>query len=119
MGELIRAGGWSMWFVLLNGGAALVAAAVFVWKADLRRLALVRALTWSTVFSVLSGLCANFVAVMWHCSRREELAHAPDLHLTVMEGLGEAVTPGILGFAMLSLVWLMVAVGTRRVQDAE
>jgi hypothetical protein len=34
-----------------------------------------------------------------------------------MQGLAESLAPGILGFTMLSISWLLVAVGTRRAQD--
>lgn len=113
MVELMKAGGWSMWFVLLLGLGALVAAGLFVARADLRKLALVRALTWATLLSIGSGLCANFAAVMTYGARTED----PDLARIVMQGLAEAVTPAILGCTMLSISWLLVAVGTRRVQD--
>jgi hypothetical protein len=109
----MKAGGWSMWFVLLFAIGALVAAGLFVARADLRKLALVRALTWATLLSIASGLCANFAAVMHFAANNDP----PDLHKVIMQGLAEAVTPGVLGFTMLSISWLLVAVGTRRVQD--
>ena len=102
-----------MWFVLGLAAGSLMAAAVFVARADLRKLALGRSLTWATLLAVASGLCANFAAVMSYAAQNER----PDLHLVVMQGLAEAVTPGILGLTMLSISWLLVAVGTRRVQD--
>ncbi|HUS66383.1 MAG TPA: hypothetical protein VMZ28_17645 [Kofleriaceae bacterium] len=112
MVEFMKSGGWSMWFVLLLALGALVAAGLFVARADLRKLALVRALTWATLLSIASGLCANFAAVMHYAA-----SDPPDLHQIIMQGLAEAVAPGVLGFTMLSISWLLVAVGTRRVQD--
>src|SRR5688500_11360531 len=116
MVEFMKAGGWSMWFVLIFGLGALAAAVVFVARSDLRKLALVRALSLATVFAIASGLCSNVAAVFTFASSRGE---DPDLHIIILAGLAEAVTPGILGFTMLSLSWLLVAVGTRRVQDRE
>jgi hypothetical protein len=113
MVEFMRAGGWSMWFVLLLATASLVSAGLFVARADLRKLALVRALTWATLLSVASGLFANVATVMTYVAHE----NPPGLHLVVMQGLAEAVTPGILGCTMLAISWLLVAVGTRRVQD--
>ncbi len=114
MVELMRAGGWSMWFVLLLGLGTLVAAGVFVFRRDLGKLALVRALTLATVFAIAAGLCANVAAVLTNAP-----GHAPEGHLVeaVMLGLAESLAPGILGFTMLSISWLLVAVGTRRAQD--
>ena len=117
MVEFMKAGGWSMWFVLLLGLGALVSAILFLARSDLRKLSLVRALSLATVFAIASGLCANVAAVFSNTATEEELAHSPDLHLYVMRGLAEAAAPGILGFTMLSIGWLLVAVGTRRVQD--
>jgi len=116
MVEFMKAGGWSMWFVLLLGLGALVAAILFVARRRLGLLALVRALTMATVFAIASGLCANVAAVMTYASHNEELAGHEVAH-AIMAGLAEAAAPGILGFTMLSISWLLVAVGTRRAQD--
>ena len=111
--ELMKAGGWSMWFVLVLGLGALAASVLFVFRSDLRKLAMIRALSLATVFAIASGLCANVAAVFTFAARGSE----PDLHVVVMVGLAESLAPGILGFTMLSISWLLVAVGTRRVQD--
>jgi hypothetical protein len=113
MVELMKAGGWSMWFVLVFGLGALAASVLFVLKSDLRKLAMIRALSLATVFAIAAGLCANVAAVLTFASRGSE----PDLHLIITAGLAESLAPGILGFTMLSISWLLVAVGTRRVQD--
>ncbi len=113
MVEFMKAGGWSMWFVLLLGLGSLVTAVLFVARRRIAVLAMVRALSLATVFAIASGLCANVAAVMTHAS---EFA-GPDMTFMVMQGLAESVAPGILGFTMLSISWLLVAVGTRRAQD--
>jgi hypothetical protein len=113
------AGGWPMWIVTIFGGICLVTAIRFALKADARKLSVVRALTWATVFAILSGVLSDFMAVMWKVPANPEWAHSPELHLIVMEGLGEAVTPGVFGFTLLALSWLFVAIGTRRLQDRE
>ena len=117
--RFLRAGGFPTIVVLLLGGLTLVTAIRFALKADARKLALVRALTWATVFAILSGVLSDFMAVMWHVPENPEWAHSPELHLIVMEGLGEAVTPGVLGFVILALTWSFVAIGTRRLQDRD
>jgi hypothetical protein len=103
-----------MWMVLIFGLGTLVAAGVFVFRRDLGKLALVRALTLATVFAIATGMCANVAAVMTHA---HEMAHENPLVEVVMQGLAESLAPGILGFTMLSISWLLVAVGTRRAQD--
>jgi hypothetical protein len=113
MVEFMKAGGWSMWFVLILGLGSLVTAVLFVVRRRLAVLALVRALTMATVFAIASGLCANVAAVMKHAADYG----GPDMVFAVMQGLAESLAPGILGFTMLSISWLLVAVGTRRAQD--
>jgi len=117
--RFLRAGGFPTILVLLFGGITLVTAIRFALKADARKFAIVRALTWATVFTILAGVLSDFMAVMWHVPANPEWAHSPELHLIIMEGLGEAVTPGVLGFVILALTWLFVAIGTRRLQDRE
>lgn len=114
MVEFMKAGGWSMWFVLILGLATLAAAILFVARRELGKLALVRALSLATLFAIASGLCANVAAVMTYAAD-----HAPEGELVevVTRGLSESLAPGILGFTMLSISWLLVAVGTRRAQD--
>lgn len=116
MVELMQAGGWSMWMVLFLSLATILAAIRFVAGAQVGRLTLVRALTCATVFAILTGLCANLAAVMTRLASEESLAPQAQL-ARLLAGLAEAVAPGILGFAMLCVSWLLVAVGTRRAHD--
>jgi len=114
MSEFFRAGGWPMWLILCFGALALYAAGRYAIAGDPARLPRIRALTWATVFAIGSGVASDFMAVMWAASGR--LADRPDLHLLIMRGLGEAATPAVLGFALLAMVWALVAVGTLRDQ---
>ena len=52
-----------------------------------------------------TGFLSNFAAVMSHVANAEEFA--ADRSAAVMQGLAEAVTPGILGTAILSIAWLI------------
>jgi len=117
MMDFMRAGGFSMWVVLLFGMITLVLAGLFVWRPSHRRVAVLRGLTVATCFAVLSGLSANVAAVMFKVPSRPEWAHSPDIHLIVMTGIGESLTVAILGFTILALAWLMTAVGQRRLVE--
>ena len=113
----LKAGGMLIWIVLVLGLVTLYVAGRFALAADPKRLSIIRAMTWATVFSIAGGVISNFMAVMWNLAGNEELAKDPDMHLMVMYGLGEAVTPAVLGFTVLSLAWMFVAVGMRRLQE--
>jgi len=49
-----------------------------------------------------------------HVTGREEWAHGPDLHLVIMVGLAESMAPAIVGFTLLSLTAMLLAIGARR-----
>lgn len=115
--EFFQAGGWSMWFVTLFGLITLVVAIVFAVQADLGKLAFVRAMTLSTTFSIACGVLTNFLAVCRYVGGDPAIAANGELPRIVLIGFGESITPAILGFSMLAVTWLIVAVGTRRVRD--
>jgi hypothetical protein len=116
--EFLKAGGIGMVFVLLFGLLTLAAAIGFAVRAELRRLALVRAMTSAAVFSIITAVLTDFLAVMRTLAGRyAEFSSKSEVPAVLMQGLGESVTPAILGFAILAIAWVIVAVGTRRVQD--
>jgi hypothetical protein len=114
MSDFFRAGGFPMWFVLVFGLIALGAAAAFARRPDPRRVDAIKALTWATLFSVGAGIVADIAAVGSKVPQNPEWANSPKIHLVIMEGISESMSPGILGFALLSLTWMVMAVGHRR-----
>lgn len=109
-----QSGGVPMFFILAFGVLALGMAARFAWRPEARIRAVAEALARATLFSVGSGTFAALGAVFSQVPAHDEWAHSPDLPLIVMTGLGESMAPGILGFSLLSLTWLLLAVGARR-----
>lgn len=112
--DFFRAGGYSMWFILVLGGVTLGVSIWFAIRPGERKLAFLRPMSVATVFSVLSGVFSDLGAVMHTVTNRPEFAQSPDLHLIVMTGIGESMAPAILGFSILSVAWLLAAVGLRR-----
>jgi len=112
--EFIRSGGIVMFVILAFGGATLVVAAMHARRPTVRRYDLVKSLSVATVFATLTGTAAGFAAVMHKVPLSPEWSHSPDLHLIVMTGLGEATSNAILGFAIMAICWMLVAIGTRR-----
>ncbi len=110
------AGGVPMLFVVVLGLLAVASSIPCARRPGPGPLAVVRALTAATVFSVLcatwTDLCAVFTRVPAHPEWTADSGLAPVL----LTGLGEALTPGVVGFALLSVTWLLVAVGARRVE---
>ncbi len=114
--EFLLAGGWSSSMVLILGGTCFAIAALFARRPEPRRLPLLRAMTWATVFSVLAGLASNFTATLARAGAEESPASSPSM---LLAGGAEALTPAVLGFTLLALAWMFVAIGMRRMQDPE
>lgn len=108
----IRAGGVPIWIVLALSVPLLYLGVRFAIAADARRLAILRALTWAQIAAIGGGVASNVIAVMWHLGRGLEPGESPLPGLFI--GLGEALTPAVLGLVILSVVWMLVAFGLRR-----
>lgn len=119
MAEFMRAGGVGIWVVFLFGVIALLVAGRFAWRAQPDRLRGVVAMSWATVFGILSAVSSNVASVMWKVPQHPEWSKSPEMPLIVMTGLAESLTPAILGFTMLGVVWLLVAVGYRRLRQTD
>jgi hypothetical protein len=103
-----------MWVVLLYGLITLVAAGFFAARPEESKIAFIRAMSTATVFAVIGGVASCLGAVMSNVPNNPELARDPQIHLIIMIGFGESLAPAILGFTLLSLVWVVTAAGVRR-----
>jgi hypothetical protein len=117
--EFFKAGGFAMFFILLFGGLTVAASVVLIIKPAERLVAMIRALSISTVFMSLAGLTAGLAMVMSTIPQTPEWANDPKVHLIVMAGIGESLSNPILGFSLLAIAWLMTAVGVRRMGAAQ
>jgi hypothetical protein len=106
-------GGWGMWFVLLFGLATFAQAIGFARRPDERRRAALGTLNRATIYSVIATVCLDLTAVA-RAPTRMPWSEAPRMELVLLEGIAEALAPAILGFALLSFVWMIAAVGQRR-----
>ncbi len=111
---LIVAGGVPGIFVLVFGLLALVTAALQAHRPQARRAEIARQLSRATHIAVGAGVASDLASVFLHVTGREEWAHGPDLHLLVMLGLAESMAPAIMGFTLLSLTAMLLAIGARR-----
>jgi hypothetical protein len=112
MSYLMKAGGFSMWVVLLFCIAALGTAVLFARRPKESLLGFFRGLSKATVFTILGGLASNLAATFYNVAHR--FADDPDRALIAMLGVSESLSPAILGFSLLGIAWLITAVGVRR-----
>lgn len=115
--ELFRAGGWSMFVVLLLGGVSLAAAVTLAVRQKARLIGVIRALSTATVFATVLGVASDLAAVFSHVPVHPEWSQPDQITKMTMIGLGESLSPAILGFSLLTLVWVVTAVGVRRMGD--
>lgn len=114
MWDLMIEGGYPMWFLLLFGIAGLVAAIRYAQKPTTGILRLVCGLGTTTLFSIFTGTAAD-VAAFGHKAPDFLKAHpAMNLSEVVLLGIGESMSPGVLGFSLLTICSLLVTVGLYR-----
>jgi len=116
MPEWFVAGGWSMWFLLVVGALALMAALGFARRPDPAGLERLHCLSRAVAWGVVTGIATDLAAVATTIAGRPEWAHGPDFGLLVLQGVGESMSPAILGGAVLSIVGLLSAAGHARLR---
>jgi hypothetical protein len=105
-----------MWFVLLFGAVAVAAAARFAWRPAPSRLDRIQQLSRAVAWAIVNGVASDLAAVASHIAARDDWAHSPDFALLVLQGVGESMSPAILGGGVLSVVSLLCAAGHARMR---
>ena len=96
-------------FIVIVGLAAVIVAASLALAPSERKLAVLRPLAASTAFASASAVLAGIGVSL------KNAADAPaDPTRMLHGGLAEAAVPGMLGFALLAVCWLLAAIGLRR-----
>lgn len=100
--------------ILLIGLTCFVAAFSFMVKPSEVKLAFFRPLAVATTFAsivgVVTGLAMTLSTIAWELQGGEKTVASAQF----LGGLSEALVPSIVGFALLALAWLAVALGMRR-----
>ena len=114
MFTLFEEGGFPIWFLLAFGLLTLVSSARFAVGPTPSRLHLASVLSVATLFTTLTAICADLAEVGHHVP--EYMTRHPTLSLStvLLQGFAESMSPAILGFTLLSLVALVLALGFYR-----
>src|SRR5262249_21779537 len=114
MATLVREGGFPVFFLLAFGLLAMSFAVRFALSPSRRIFRTTLALCAATLLTSLNGMFAAFSAVGHQAP--EYVRHHPGSSLAevVLLGFGESMSPGILGFTVLSLTALILALGVYR-----
>lgn len=108
---LFRDGGWSMFMVVLLGVVALATAAFYAARPDAKHEGFIQWLSRAVLWSILAGMCSDMATVFQFTKGIEDATQRAQI---TMEGAAESLSPGIMGFVLLSLIAMLTAVGRRR-----
>lgn len=115
--KLMQEGGFPMVFILLFGLAGLGAAIRYAMAPSDRFQALCTSLGRATLFSTLATLGADLGAT-FHALAGQRFPNidikSPDGPQMLLQGLGESMSPIIMGCALLALLHLFHAIGSFR-----
>ncbi len=109
--RLFRDGGWSMFAVVLFGLVALATAGFYAARPDARHEGFLKWMARATLWSILAGMCSDFATVFSVVCQIDDWNKRSQI---LFEGSAESLSPGIMGFVLLSLTALLTAVGRRR-----
>ena len=101
-------------FALLTltlGVVPLVMAAVYASRPTERNLALMRPLSLAGLFAAIAGMVSGFINVLRVFWSREP---TPETYRIMAVGAAESLVPVLVGFACLTVAWLVVAIGMGR-----
>jgi len=104
-------GAFFVLFILVVGVAAVAVASSFAINPRERTLAVLRPLTASTAFATVSAVLAGIAMAL---KNGADGMLSADALVLLVAGLAESAVPGVLGFALLAVAWLLAALGFRR-----
>jgi hypothetical protein len=96
---------------LLIDFVPLIMAVIYVIRPTERNLALMRPLSLAGLFAAIAGTVSGFINVLRIAWTRELI---PETYKIMAVGAGESLVPVFVGFACLTVAWLLVAVGMGR-----
>lgn len=109
--EWLRHAGLFARLTLMIDFVPLIMAVVFVARPTERHLALMRPLSLAGLFAAITGGVLGFINVLRFAWTRELTA---ETYRVMAVGASESLVPMFVGFASLSVAWLLVAVGMGR-----
>ena len=114
MATLVREGGFPVFFLLAFGLLAMAFAVRFAMAPTQRALRTTVGLSLATLLTSLNGIFAALSAVGHHAPEYVKRHPGSSLGEVLLLGIGESMSPGILGFTLLSLISLIVTLGVYR-----
>jgi hypothetical protein len=99
-------------FTILVCLAPMLMAVVYAVRPTERRLALMRPLSLAAIFAAVAGAVSGIATVLRGIAATGQFS--ADSYSRIAMGLSEALVPVFVGFAFLTIAWLLVTLGMRR-----
>jgi hypothetical protein len=96
---------------LMMGVVPLVMAIVYASRPTEQNLALMRPLSLAGLFAAVAGMLSGFINVLKVFWTRDATS---ETYRVMAVGAAESLVPVLLGFACLTVAWLVVAIGMGR-----
>ncbi|HEX6274414.1 MAG TPA: hypothetical protein VFZ53_15335 [Polyangiaceae bacterium] len=114
MMTLFKEGGFPMWFLLAFGLGTLIFAVRYAMAPTIWAFRVTCGFSAATLATAVTATCAALAAVGHHAPEYAKRHPAMTLAEVVLQGVAESMSPGILGFTMLSLAAMIVTLGFYR-----
>jgi Na+/proline symporter len=108
-----------MWFLILFGIAGLVSAVGYARRPTRPGLQVVIGPAITTLMSICTGTVADLAAVGHKAPDYVRSHPNTSLSEVLLAGVGESMSPAILGFSLLTTVALVASLGMRRSRHIE
>jgi hypothetical protein len=118
MKTLFMEGGAPMWFLLAFGIGMLILAVRYAIAPTEWALRATFGLGAATLFTSVTGICTDLAAVGHHAPAFLNAHPGISMVQVLLQGFAESMSPGILGFTMLSLGAMIVTLGFYRAGKA-
>ena len=109
--QFFRDGGWSMFVITGFGLLALGTAAFHAARPDRRHQGFLEWMSRALQAATLAGVASDFGATFHTASGIQD---ANERMRVTAEGLGESMSPAVMGFVVLALTAFLAAIGRRR-----
>ena len=103
-----------MLFLLAVGLATLGMAMSIAVRPTERKVLAFRPMSVATVFAIAAAMAAGLATSLTNAAGSPGGLAGQEAIARLLAGLAEAMVPPLVGFALLSVAWLLVSIGVRR-----
>jgi hypothetical protein len=118
MWEFFKEGGWPMWSILFLGMFLLGASLRFAIRPERARIGFLVCMSLATLAATLHGMVMDLGTVFFVVA---DPARVPDAEVTrtLLQGFHESTRPGTFGGGLLTIAFILMAVGYSRLARKE